>query len=191
MLIDGGETTASSTMYTVLKNRGIDYIDTLVITLAHSDQAGGVAGALNYTKVGDFGETSFLYTGDMEETAEKDLVDADSYLEADMLKTGRHGSRTSTCYQFLREVAPTYAVISCGDGNSFGHPHDETMSKLRDAGVTVFRTDMQGNHHLCLRRHYALLDDRQERLSGRHQPDPRRRFGPKLSRYGWHLHWQS
>ncbi len=96
----------------------------------------------------DFGETSFLFTGDMERDAEADLLDAGADLKADVLKVGHHGSSTSTSYPFLREVLPEYAVISCGTGNSYGHPHDETMSRLRDADVTVYRTDLQG-HVVC------------------------------------------
>lgn len=92
----------------------------------------------------DYGETSFLFTGDMESTAEKDLVEAGCDLDATVLKVGHHGSSTSSSYVFLREVMPQYAVISCGKDNSYGHPHDEVMSRLYDAQVTVYRTDEQG-----------------------------------------------
>lgn len=92
----------------------------------------------------DYGETSFLFTGDMESTAEADLLDAGCDLEATVLKVGHHGSSTSTSYVFLRQVMPQYAVISCGEGNSYGHPHEEVTSRLYDAGVTVYRTDQQG-----------------------------------------------
>ena len=91
-----------------------------------------------------YGETSFLFTGDAEADAERDMIDAGVELESTVLKVGHHGSSTSTSYPFLREVAPAYAVVSCGKNNSYGHPHEETMSKLRDADVTVYRTDMQG-----------------------------------------------
>ena len=92
----------------------------------------------------DHGENSFLFTGDMETTAEKDLLEAGCYLDVDVLKVGHHGSDTSTGYVFLREVMPEYGVISCGTGNSYGHPHDEVTSRLYDADVTVYRTDLQG-----------------------------------------------
>ena len=62
-----------------------------------------------------------------------------------MLKVGHHGSNTSTGYRFLYEVDPTYGVISCGKDNSYGHPHDEPMSRLKDAGVILFRTDELGH----------------------------------------------
>ena len=62
-----------------------------------------------------------------------------------MLKVGHHGSSTSTTYPYLREVMPEYAVISCGKGNKYGHPHEETLSKLRDADVKVYRTDESGH----------------------------------------------
>lgn len=93
------------------------------------------------------GETSFLFTGDMERTAEADLLDtwSDSALNATVLKVGHHGSDTSTSYPFLRAVNPTYGIISVGKGNSYGHPCDEILSRLRDANVTLYRTDLQGD----------------------------------------------
>jgi len=93
----------------------------------------------------DYGETSFLFTGDMETGAERDLVDSGADLRATVLKAGHHGSDTSSGYQFLREVMPEYVVISVGEGNSYGHPSDEVLSRYRDAGAEVYRTDMQGH----------------------------------------------
>ena len=93
----------------------------------------------------DFGETSFLFTGDMERSAEEDLLESGAWLEADVLKVGHHGSDTSTSYPFLREVDPDYAVISVGENNDYGHPSEDTLSRLRDDDVTVYRTDLQGD----------------------------------------------
>ena len=92
----------------------------------------------------DYGSTSFLLTGDMEKTAETDLVNSGANLRADVLQVGHHGSSTSTSYLFLNAVLPEMGVISCGAGNKYGHPHEETLSILRDAGVDVYRTDLQG-----------------------------------------------
>jgi competence protein ComEC len=91
------------------------------------------------------GAVSFLFTGDAERRAEQALLDAGYDLSATVLKVGHHGSDTSTIYPFLRAVMPEYAVISCGRGNSYGHPHDNVLSRLRDADVALFRTDMQGD----------------------------------------------
>lgn len=91
-----------------------------------------------------FGATSFLFTGDAERAEEQDLLNAGVNLQSTVLKVGHHGSDTSTSYPFLRAVAPQYAVISVGAGNSYGHPTEAVLSRLRDAGVTTFRTDMQG-----------------------------------------------
>ena len=93
----------------------------------------------------DYGKTSFLFTGDMESGAERDLLDSGADVRATVLKAGHHGSDTSTSYQFLREVMPQYAVISVGEGNKYGHPSDEVLSRFRDAGTEVYRTDMQGH----------------------------------------------
>ena len=92
----------------------------------------------------DYGQTSFLFTGDMEREAEADLLESGADLTATVLKVGHHGSDTSTSYPFLRQVMPAYAVISVGADNSYGHPSDDTLSRLRDAGTEVYRTDLQG-----------------------------------------------
>ncbi len=92
----------------------------------------------------DYGSTSFLLTGDMEADAERDLVNSGANLKADVLQVGHHGSSTSTSYVFLNAVLPEMGVISCGVNNKYGHPHEETLSILRDAGVDVYRTDLQG-----------------------------------------------
>ena len=92
----------------------------------------------------DYGQTSFLFTGDMETTAENDMLDYGADVDVDVLKVGHHGSNTSTGYRFLYEVSPAYAVISVGEDNSYGHPHEEPLSRLKDAGCTIFRTDELG-----------------------------------------------
>ena len=92
----------------------------------------------------DYGSTSFLLTGDMESDAERDLVESGANLKADVLQVGHHGSSTSSSYLFLNAVLPEMGIISCGVNNKYGHPHEETLSILRDAGVVVYRTDLMG-----------------------------------------------
>lgn len=92
-----------------------------------------------------YGERSFLFTGDMERNGEMDLIEAGVTLKSDVLKVGHHGSDTSSTYPFIREVMPTYGIISVGAGNSYGHPMESVLSRYRDAEVQLFRTDMQGD----------------------------------------------
>ena len=91
-----------------------------------------------------YGNTSFLFTGDAEREAEQDILSAGYELESTVLKVGHHGSKDSTTYPFLREIMPEYAVISVGEDNTYGHPTEDTLSRLRDADVKVYRTDLQG-----------------------------------------------
>lgn len=92
-----------------------------------------------------YGNTSFLFTGDAERDEEEEILSSGANLKSTVLKVGHHGSKTSTSYPFIREIMPQYAVISCETGNDYGHPHKETMSRLSDAGVEVYRTDTQGH----------------------------------------------
>ena len=91
-----------------------------------------------------YGNTSFLFTGDAERAAEQDILEAGYDVSATVYHVGHHGSDTSTTYPFLREIMPQYAIISCGKNNPYGHPHENTLSRLHDADVLVYRTDMQG-----------------------------------------------
>lgn len=92
----------------------------------------------------DYGNRSFLFTGDMEHGEEQDLLDSTSKLQADVLKTGHHGSKTASGNNFLDAVSPSYAVISCGMDNTYGHPEGEVLQRLFNHRVTVYRTDLAG-----------------------------------------------
>lgn len=94
-----------------------------------------------------FGQTKFLFTGDMETEAEGDMLEywGEHFdWHADVLKVGHHGSETSTGYRFVRSVMPDYAIISVGEGNTYGHPHEAPLSRLEQAGVAQYRTDKLG-----------------------------------------------
>lgn len=90
-----------------------------------------------------YGSTVFVFAGDADEGEEKGAA---AYLDGcDVLKVAHHGSAGSSCYAFLRAALPRNAVISCSADNSYGHPTDAALSRLRDCGAKVFRTDMQGD----------------------------------------------
>ncbi len=91
-----------------------------------------------------YGETDFLFTGDAEEGSESLMVPAGLPLDAEILKVGHHGSDTSSSAKFLAVVQPDIAVISCGEGNSYGHPHEEALTRLTNIGAAIYRTDEQG-----------------------------------------------
>ncbi len=95
----------------------------------------------------DYGETSILFTGDAEHKSEKKMVEkyTGGELDCDILKVGHHGASTSTTQEFLDAVSPDAALISCGYGNSYGHPHDVTTEKFVEAQIEIFRTDTDGS----------------------------------------------
>ena len=95
----------------------------------------------------DCGDTSFLFTGDAEKAEEKTILNSKyaDLLDTDVLKMGHHGSSTSSTAAFLKAVDPEYCVISCGEGNDYGHPHKETLQKLDKLDVEVLRTDFSGS----------------------------------------------
>ncbi len=90
------------------------------------------------------GEITFAFFGDAEKSAESDILASGADIRADVLKVSHHGSDTSTDEKFLAAVSPTWGVISCGEGNSYGHPCQETLDKLTATGVELRRTDLHG-----------------------------------------------
>ena len=91
-----------------------------------------------------YGDTSYLFTGDIEKKAENDILEYGADVDADVLKSPHHGSSTSSGEVFIDAVSPEICIIQCGDGNDYGHPHAEVMELLDDYGVTSYRTDQCG-----------------------------------------------
>ncbi|TSC67015.1 MAG: hypothetical protein CEO19_398 [Parcubacteria group bacterium Gr01-1014_73] len=92
-----------------------------------------------------YGKTCVIFSGDAPQSMENYVVAFDgAALHCQVLKVGHHGSRTSSGIAFVGTVAPEYAVISSGKGNSYGHPHQETLDTLSRFGVKTFRTDQLG-----------------------------------------------
>lgn len=93
-----------------------------------------------------YGKTSIMLTGDAPIKTEQIILSENSptQLQSNILKVGHHGSRTSTSENFLKVVSPTYALISDGKDNKYGHPHPDTLATLAQFGVKVFRTDLLG-----------------------------------------------
>ena len=92
-----------------------------------------------------YGDISFLFTGDAESEREEELLEScPEKLESDVLKVGHHGSDTSTTKDFLDQVSPSYAIISVGEGNSYGHPSRTTLNLLESIHAKIYRTDLNG-----------------------------------------------
>ncbi len=89
----------------------------------------------------DFGSTSFLFMGDAEKLSESQIT---TDVDADVIKIGHHGSESSSSSLFLDKVSPTYAVISVGAGNTYGHPSDRTLDTLSSKNIITYRTDYDG-----------------------------------------------
>jgi competence protein ComEC len=93
----------------------------------------------------NFGETSVLFTGDTPIVNEQALITTSTNLRSQILKVAHQGSRTSSSEEFLRAVAPEFAVISVGKDNRFGHPHQEVLERLKNLSIKIFRTDIDGD----------------------------------------------
>lgn len=137
---------------TAIKNKGMSITSPKVGESFNIGQAKCTILAPNGTKYEDlndysivvkveFGQNSFLLTGDAEAISEMEMVKANANLKADVFKVGHHGSKSSTCANFLSSVNPKYAVISVGKENDYGHPAQATMDRLKSANIQVFRTD--------------------------------------------------
>ncbi len=93
----------------------------------------------------DFGKNSFLFTGDAETEEELEILNNNASVDCDVLKVGHHGSGTSSSKKFLEAVTPDICVISCGEGNDYGHPHDNAVKRLKKQTDEIYRTDICGD----------------------------------------------
>ncbi len=106
----------------------------------------GTSNDASIVVMAQYGKVKFLFAGDAEADAEDVMVRTlEEKLDCDVLKAGHHGSSSSSSEKFLKAVSPRYAVISCGEGNDYGHPHDVTLKRLDKLGIKYFRTDKSGN----------------------------------------------
>lgn len=94
------------------------------------------------------GDNKFIFTGDASKRSEKEMLQNGLLEDVDVLKVGHHGSDTATTQEFLDAITPEIAVIMCGVNNKYGHPCEETMDKLYDANIEVYRTDEEGTIHM-------------------------------------------
>ena len=92
----------------------------------------------------EYGDTSFLFTGDAEAEEELSLVDAHVDLKSTLLKVAHHGSYTSSTAEFMSAVNPDYAIISVGKDNEYGHPHDVALERIAQYCPVIYRTDING-----------------------------------------------
>lgn len=91
-----------------------------------------------------YGEIAFLFTGDGEEQAEREMLASGEKLQADILHVGHHGSKSSTSEEFLKAVNPEIAIYSAGVGNSYGHPDSEVTDRINSSEILLYGTDIHG-----------------------------------------------
>lgn len=87
---------------------------------------------------------AFLFTGDADIEIEKRIIKDNPALTADLLKIGHHGSKTSSSYEFLKQISPEMCIISVGQNNKYGHPDEEVLSRLKKLNLKYRRTDIEG-----------------------------------------------
>lgn len=92
-----------------------------------------------------FGETSFLFLGDIYQSVEKEIAEKNGNSDSDVLKISHHGSKYSSNDDFIKKVSPEIGVISVGKDNNYGHPSQETLETLGKYGINILRTDLEGD----------------------------------------------
>ena len=104
-----------------------------------------------------------LFTGDIEKVAENQMVSRYNYkiLESTILKVAHHGSKTSSTEEFIKAVKPKISVIGVGENNKFGHPNNSVIETLKDYGSAIYRTDLQGEITLTIKKNGKIKIDTQ------------------------------
>jgi len=157
--IDSGKVHTSQTYFEMLQlidDKNIPFkvaktgdkiaLDSLITTtVLHADEnASSTNGASIATRI-LYGSVSFLLTGDAEATAENKMLSKYGNLKSTYLKAGHHGSNSSSTATFINSVKPAGAIFSYGEGNQYGHPHAEVVSRLNAVGSKIYSTAQSGD----------------------------------------------
>lgn len=141
---DGGKLTAAAAgkIYDIADIGGVPVTMTILTPVS-----GAVYDDLNDYSVSvriDYGQISWLFTGDLSAEGEADLVKSGADIDVTAYKAGHHGSSGSSGEEFLEKVTPRLCVISCGEGNSYGHPHKSALDRIGKYTDRIYRTDLWG-----------------------------------------------
>lgn len=150
------------------KLKNFDVGDAKVYTLSQNNDAVNVNNKSIVFKL-VYGDFSMLFMADAESEVEKELLEEDADLSADVLKIGHHGSKTSTTDEFLDMVNPKYAVVSCGNGNDYNHPYGAVTKRFEDKNIPLYRTDELGDIVITVKDDGEIVFDKEngDYLSGR------------------------
>lgn len=150
------------------KLKNYDVGDAKVYTLSQNNDAVNVNNKSIVFKL-VYGYFSMLFMADAESEVEKELLEEDADLSADVLKIGHHGSKTSTTDEFLDKVNPKYAVVSCGNGNDYNHPYGAVTKRFEDKNIPLYRTDELGDIVITVKDDGEIVFDKEngDYLSGR------------------------
>lgn len=111
-----------------------------IVSVANEKDVNNCSLVILYT----YQDHKVLFMGDADQSIEK-TIDLSQVGDVDIIKVGHHGSKTSSNYDFIKAVSPEYAVITCGTGNKYGHPNQETLDTLNQLGIAIYRTDKMGD----------------------------------------------
>lgn len=150
------------------KLKNFDVGDAKVYTLSQNNDAVNVNNKSIVFKL-VYGDFSMLFMADAESEVEKELLEEDADLSADVLKIGHHGSKTSTTDEFLDKVNPKYAVVSCENGNDYNHPYGAVTKRFEDKNIPLYRTDELGDIVITVKDDGEIVFDKEngDYLSGR------------------------
>ena len=145
ILIDGGDDNSHNIVSSYLKKQNVKRIDNINLTVLAPSYIQEENNLNSIVFRIDYKNKSFLFTGDAEASNEMSIINSYELNDIDFLKVGHHGSSSSTTSEFIEEVSPDVAVISCGYKNQYGHPHRSTLDTLEKNNVLTYRTDILGH----------------------------------------------
>lgn len=115
----------------------------LTLTVIYSEKESNANNSSIVVMV-EYGTFKFLFTGDIGQDVEAKILSSGTDIKCDVLKVGHHGSKTSSTANFLKATGAEYSVICVGEGNDYGHPKQEALTRLKNAGMSIYRTDLNG-----------------------------------------------